>query len=683
MAVPISILELSRDAGGTVSVTTNGGHGFVAGDKVRFYNVMLGGSFPIASGNPYTVAAITPNAQYVTEQGTVYNPSNVFRVVQAGATAAFTAEQSVTISAGSYYQNSDQYAIITTSAPHNFTTQPTLKINGVTSPTVPLAKVNGDINKTYKAADIQVVSSTQFIVRLGSRWTQKPVFNWTAGTVKAWSTGMSVAYDDGINTLRAGIGGLQITPYINVRRGRTEGWIVSSVVNLVANSKGTDYAFLRLFDPRNASRISKTRNRLQTLTIESDAETLRSALDAVIEAYQGQDSKKRRYFIDQDGLLNYQIVDDAIPATATAPYKIITTGAGSPNLSNAAATLAPFALTVTYDHDTTKRALFRGANIGGNAINDLIKYDSPDALGTSYTRTGAAYFDEVVDYPSGAGDKIVTAQAAAKSFFLERHQPILSGQFTLRGAGTATWNNLGFTAGYALITPNLSQTTEITLAGTGAGYGAGTAVIATWPLDNGIRPGMSVVVANIPDTGFSGTFTVAGTGQSPYPYSFQYASASVTTALPFGYLKNDPTVTAYASFVRTGTAPSQIVTVTSPVEHGLSDGAVVTVTGLTGTAGTSMNTTATMTRIDNFSFTYPSTGTNGTATGPGTITAINLVPRWSPGQFVDITAAELGLSGLYRVEQVDWELEPGSFQQIVTVTFNRRPSKTLTKLLRE
>jgi hypothetical protein len=63
------------------------------------------------------------------------------------------------------------------------------------------------------------------------------------------------------------------------------------------------------------------------------------------------------------------------------------------------------------------------------------------------------------------------------------------------------------------------------------------------------------------------------------------------------------------------------------------------------------------------------------------LTSLQLIPRWEPGQWVDIAAPELGLSGLYRIEQVDWSLEPGSFQQIITVMFNRRPTKTLTKLL--
>ena len=58
-----------------------------------------------------------------------------------------------------------------------------------------------------------------------------------------------------------------------------------------------------------------------------------------------------------------------------------------------------------------------------------------------------------------------------------------------------------------------------------------------------------------------------------------------------------------------------------------------------------------------------------------------LVSAWAPGQWVDITCAELGLSGLYRIEAVDWSLSPGSFTSIITLTFNRRPPNTLTRLL--
>lgn len=60
-----------------------------------------------------------------------------------------------------------------------------------------------------------------------------------------------------------------------------------------------------------------------------------------------------------------------------------------------------------------------------------------------------------------------------------------------------------------------------------------------------------------------------------------------------------------------------------------------------------------------------------------------LQKRWEPGQWIDITCSELGLSGLYRVEQVDWSLEPGSFTQIITITFNRRnPNELATQIKR-
>lgn len=52
--------------------------------------------------------------------------------------------------------------------------------------------------------------------------------------------------------------------------------------------------------------------------------------------------------------------------------------------------------------------------------------------------------------------------------------------------------------------------------------------------------------------------------------------------------------------------------------------------------------------------------------------------RWEPGQWMSITCTELGLSGLYRVEQVDWSLEPGAFMQVITITFNRKNYNTLS-----
>jgi len=59
-----------------------------------------------------------------------------------------------------------------------------------------------------------------------------------------------------------------------------------------------------------------------------------------------------------------------------------------------------------------------------------------------------------------------------------------------------------------------------------------------------------------------------------------------------------------------------------------------------------------------------------------------LQKRWEPGQWVSITCAELGLSGLYRVEQVDWNLMPGSFFQEVRITANRRNPNNLVDIVK-
>ena len=60
-----------------------------------------------------------------------------------------------------------------------------------------------------------------------------------------------------------------------------------------------------------------------------------------------------------------------------------------------------------------------------------------------------------------------------------------------------------------------------------------------------------------------------------------------------------------------------------------------------------------------------------------------LQKRWEPGQWVSITSAELGLSGLYRVEQVDWNLMPGSFFQEIRITANRRTPNNIVDIIKK
>lgn len=76
--------------------------------------------------------------------------------------------------------------------------------------------------------------------------------------------------------------------------------------------------------------------------------------------------------------------------------------------------------------------------------------------------------------------------------------------------------------------------------------------------------------------------------------------------------------------------------------------------------------------LDGFSAGYYQTGASTFA----------LRKRWEPGQWVSITCAELGLSGLYRVEQVDWNLMPGSFFQEIRITANRRNPNNLVDIVK-
>jgi hypothetical protein len=219
----------------------------------------------------------------------------------------------------------------------------------------------------------------------------------------------------------------------------------------------------------------------------------------------------RRYHISIDRKLNYTPVDSvAKPTYATAPYSIITTGAGSPNTTTAKATVAPYSLTANYQHATTKGAVINTTTSGPTKVSYL-----------TYTQTGYAarkgpIFDDTIEFasPSASSPSALTRRFAT-SFFLERNSPLLVGSFELRGAGTAAHNIYGFSAGYA-------QTGASTFA---------------------------------------------------------------------------------------------------------------------------------------------------------------LVSRWKPGQWVEVVAAPLGLNGLFTVEAVDWSLEPGSFTQVIRVTFNRKSPATLTAVL--
>jgi len=58
-----------------------------------------------------------------------------------------------------------------------------------------------------------------------------------------------------------------------------------------------------------------------------------------------------------------------------------------------------------------------------------------------------------------------------------------------------------------------------------------------------------------------------------------------------------------------------------------------------------------------------------------------LVTGWRVGQWCEIVADGLGINGIFRVEQVNWALAPGSYIQRVTVTLNRKPQGDLATII--
>jgi hypothetical protein len=226
--------------------------------------------------------------------------------------------------------------------------------------------------------------------------------------------------------------------------------------------------------------------------------------------------------------------------------------------------------------------------------------DSEDIYRRTYTEAGytarpnAPEFEEVLDAPVASGgmrsSMARAIQAAASQYFLERREPVLSVSLSLVGAGTASFNNLGFNAGYAFL--NLGT-------------------------------------------------------------------------------------------ISTASRTASTVTVTMAAAHGLASGAEVILAGITGAAGTSMNGTATVTVTSGSAFTYTSAGSAGSGTvTSATAFGAKLVSKWEPGQWVDIAAPGVGLSGLYRVEQVNMSFERGSFMQRINLVINRTPTRTLSAMLK-
>jgi hypothetical protein len=204
----------------------------------------------------------------------------------------------------------------------------------------------------------------------------------------------------------------------------------------------SDYSLQRIIDTSDESGISGS-----SLTPKSalriNGGSLQSALDSLVEEFSGNDGKERRYWISNDKKLNYELSDPgSAPANATAPLKIIVSGAENPYANPG--TIFPAQLQATIHHsDIVKRIIVTP----GQAIvgEDGVREYTDD--GIEYTKRSGPILQASVNAPLAKDKSGVTT--AAKAFFLENAKTILSGSFVLHGCGTAAYNQYGWQGGYS------------------------------------------------------------------------------------------------------------------------------------------------------------------------------------------------------------------------------------------
>jgi len=465
------------------TVKTTSTHNYTVGMGITISGV-LGGNGTSFNGN-YSIATVPS--------------SKTFTYAQTGSNSTARDVIEITAAARASTRSANQVKLTLANA-HGLRGGETIKVVGVKSSNSTLQNL---LEGVFTGNAVSTSGTAAIIVTLPTR----TVSSWAAFTTPNQPY---IRFDPPTRTVTPAAGSNQGAIGINGNEAETAA--VTKMLAVVAANKTDDYALNRLLRTTTTSQISGSSKPNQA-GVSFPAGTLRSALDSVVEAYSGMDSKDRRYFVNTQGQLVYGLTDStAVPTYATAPYKVITTGTQNPNTTTAAATLFVNTLVVDWDYRTTKEALVVTSSIDNSpGVTRVQNY-----VDSGYTlRPLAPTFDDVVEAPTRSTNVQSEIGRVATAFFLERHKPILSGSFTIRGNGTQSFNRYGYNSGYAQ------------------------------------------------------------TGASSFA----------------------------------------------------------------------------------------------------------LVEGWKPGQWVDVTCAELGLSGLYRIEQVDWGLEPGSFTSYITVIFNRRPPNVLTRLL--
>ena len=463
-------------SGGTVTVTTNLSHGLSNGGTVSI-GTANGGGIAEFNGTAFVVDNAIGNTFTYFQGGTATHPDAV-------GNANF-APTSITVSGSSFTYQMPSGSNLLVGGP--------VFISGITHTN---ATVQSLVNGAFESPSS--AGADQLVVNVGTAIPAGGTFTLNEAKVRTQA----------VMTPAGALGNQTLTI---AARSKTETEAVTTILNAVDKFKNGDPAFQRLFNTQGTAFIVGASGELNKDEISVDAQSIRGVLDEVSSYFQGLDGKPRRYFVDPNGNLNYSLADAGnAPTYATAPYKLITTGTANPNTTSAAATLHPFNLEIALNNQGTKAGIPL-ANAGTAYTPYAQTYEDYGFA----KRKGAPLFEEEIPETTVTSAYKTNSYNAGLSFFLQPHQPLLTGVAVIRGAGTAAHNEYGFSAGYA-------------------------------------------------------------------------------------------------------------------------------------------------------------------QTGPSTFA---LVKRWEPGQWMDVTCAELGLSGLYRIEQVDWTLERGSFTQIITLTFSFKPQSSLSSQL--
>ena len=200
------------------------------------------------------------------------------------------------------------------------------------------------------------------------------------------------------------------------------------------------------------------------------AATLQSALDQIAEAAGGIAEVQYRYWIDNDGRLNYAPKEVA-PSFANAPAEIVIDPASVQTGSAASVTrILSQNLTVNLDHSDIVKGIFVQAD------SVLARYDSNQTFPTAptndpyfrtytgtYSRNGAGQAarngplpHEIFSAPkvTAKSDRGATIGSLARATIVSRGKPVRSVSFTIGGAKLSQTSNpdwsYGYSQGYAL-----------------------------------------------------------------------------------------------------------------------------------------------------------------------------------------------------------------------------------------